>query len=66
MTPDAIKGIWDAIQSYDFHATHGAFGHMDIYGHGQGDDVRRRVLQSMKIVVKGMGWTEHDILGLEV
>lgn len=64
LNPSAIHGIWKAIQDpkYDFDTTMGAFVGMDVRSKGPDDHVKRRVLDSMKIVVRSMGWEGHAIM----
>ena len=62
LPPDDILGIWNAIKWLDFDTTYGAFEGTDV----RDERVKERMLESMKIQVRGMGWREHKILGLEV
>lgn len=57
LPPDAIQGIWDAVKPFDFTETHGLFVGWDI----RGEDVKARVLESMKIQVRGQGFAEASI-----
>lgn len=50
--------IWLAIKPIDFDTTHGAFADMDV----RDDNLKKRMLDSMKIQVRGEGWAEHAIL----
>lgn len=58
LSADEIVGMWEVLKGYDFRSTHGGFEGQDI------EDVRvkQRVLESMQIQVRRMGWTEHAFL----
>ena len=58
LPPGDILRIWRAIKPYDFHTTHGAFVGMDVRDKG----LKGRMLESMKIQVRGEGWENHEIL----
>ncbi|KAF1981427.1 hypothetical protein K402DRAFT_398516 [Aulographum hederae CBS 113979] len=58
LPPSEIQKIWEAIKPFDFDVTMGAFPGMDV----RGKDVKRRLLESVKIQVRSEGWTEHEIL----
>jgi hypothetical protein len=60
LNPDAILGIWRAIQGYEFEVTYGAFVGMDV----RGKDVKGRVLESMKIQVSNEGYARHELLDI--
>lgn len=62
MPPNEINKIWKAIKPYDFDTTHGAFVGMDV----RDEKLKGRMLESMKIQVRGEGWEEHTILSEEV
>lgn len=63
LAPGALKGIWDAVNPFDFETTFGGF---------PGQDVRRRdakklVLESMQNWVRKAGWSEEqEILGVKL
>lgn len=65
--PDDIHQIWIKVKDLDFETALGAFEGMDIYtmpnesSRGTGG-VKGRLLESCKIYVKAMGWTQHGIL----
>lgn len=61
LPPADLARMWDVLRRHDFTSTHGAFMGQDI----EHVDVKRRVLQSMKIQVMGMGWTEHPFLSVD-
>ncbi|KAJ9137613.1 Metallo-beta-lactamase family protein [Coniochaeta hoffmannii] len=56
--PEEIVAMWDVLKGYDFRSTHGAFVGQDIEDEG----VKRRVLESMQIQVRRMGWKDHPFL----
>lgn len=59
LNPDDIQGIWDAIKPYKFTRTFGGFMGQDV----DGDiDLRGRVLESMKIFVRGAGHEDHALM----
>ena len=58
LPPDDILRIWKAIKPFEFHTTHGAFVDMDVRDKG----LKRRMLDSMKIQIRGEGWENHEIL----
>lgn len=58
LPPDEIYRIWQAIRSFDFDTTHGAFEGMDV----RVENLKKRMLESMKIQVRGEGWERHEIL----
>lgn len=58
LPPDEIYNIWRAIKPFHFDTTYGAFEHMDVKDEG----LKGRMLESMKIQVRAMGWKEHPIL----
>lgn len=63
LDPNKIMQIWRAIQPYDFRATFGVFkGANVVEKPGQRMSLKGRVLESAKIQVKAMGWTDHTML----
>lgn len=58
LPPSEIFKIWRAIEPYEFDTTHGAFGGMDV----RDKDLKKRLLESMKIQTRGEGWQQHEIL----
>lgn len=68
LKPAQIVGMWDVLKDYKFTSTHGAFLGVDVcdgYG-GSVRSVKGRVLDSMQIQVSGMGWEDHDFLGVKL
>jgi hypothetical protein len=59
LDPSAILGIWDAIKSFGFTRTFGGFMGQDVRGDV---DLRGRVLESMKIFVRGAGHAEAAVV----
>ncbi|KAK0630002.1 beta-lactamase-like protein [Bombardia bombarda] len=57
---DDIVRMWDILKEHDFTSTHGAFLGQDI----EDGDIKARVLQSMQIQVKAMGYGQHLFLHL--
>lgn len=67
LAPDEVFAIWKAIRGFEWEATYGAFVGMDVRDqggevNGEGRRCKERVLESMKIVVRAMGWREHALL----
>ncbi|KAJ9151815.1 Metallo-beta-lactamase family protein [Pleurostoma richardsiae] len=58
LSPEEIARMWGILKKYDFKSTHGAFLGQDI----EAVDVKKRVLDSMQIQTKFMGWTDHPFL----
>lgn len=58
LPPSDILKIWRAIEPYDFDTTHGAFVGMDV----RDRDLKKRMLESMKIQTRGEGWERHEML----
>lgn len=59
--PDELLRMWNIIKDYSFVAAHGAFENQDL----EADDMRERVLESMKIQTRSMGHPSHPILATE-
>ncbi|KAF2234465.1 hypothetical protein EV356DRAFT_151623 [Viridothelium virens] len=59
LPPSAMHAMWKMLKSLDFDSTHGAFVGMDI----RSNDVKKRVLESMKIQTRGEGHENHALLG---
>lgn len=56
--PDDISKMWGVLKKHVFTSTHGAFVGTDIVA----DDIKGRVLESMKIQCKYSGHRSHAIL----
>jgi hypothetical protein len=50
--------IWKALKPFLFTSTHGAFVGTDV----RAQDVKRRVLESMKIQIRAEGYKSHLLL----
>ncbi|KAK3636440.1 hypothetical protein LTR56_014227 [Elasticomyces elasticus] len=64
LPPTELHKMWKAIKPYEFDSTHGAFVGQEVQ-EVQDGKVKRRVLESMKIQTKAMGWEEHALLAEE-
>ena len=63
LPPSEIARMWKMLKPWRFTSTHGAFLGQDVYGRpGDQNDMRRRVLESMKIQVQAQGWLDHPFL----
>jgi hypothetical protein len=63
LDPEKIVHIWRAIKPYRFTATFGVFqGSHVAEKPGQRMSLKERVLESAKIQIRAMGWTEHEFL----
>ncbi|KAK4890577.1 hypothetical protein LTR27_010739 [Elasticomyces elasticus] len=61
LPPAELHKMWEAIKPYEFDSTHGAFVGQEV----RDGKVKSRVLESMKIQTKAMGWGEHALLAEE-
>lgn len=57
LPPDVIFKMCLAIRDLAFDTTHGAFVGMDV----RDENLKKRVLESMKIQVRIGGWKAHEI-----
>lgn len=62
LSPADISRMWTVLSGHAFKSTHGAFPGHDV----EDGDIKRRVLESMQIQVRGMGWTDHALLAVEL
>jgi hypothetical protein len=62
LAPPAIHGIWTALKPYNFTATYGGF----LGQNHRGDDLKRELLDSMKIFVRRSGHADAEVLREEV
>ncbi len=64
LSPEEISGMWKVLKRHDFSSTHGAFVGTEVRDGGGGSKttVKKRVLESMQIQVKQMGWADHVFL----
>lgn len=58
LSPDEIVRMWGILKNYDFKSTHGLFLDWDIVD----DNIKARVLESMQIQIRSMGYSEHPLL----
>jgi len=58
LPPDELHQMWQRIKPFEFESTHGAFVGQEV----RDPKVKSRVLESMKIQTKAMGWHGHAIL----
>ncbi|KAK5452772.1 hypothetical protein LTS15_006920 [Exophiala xenobiotica] len=68
LPPDTVMQIWKALAPFEFKATYGVFAKMaNVFERpGQTLSLKGRVLQSAKIAVKAMGYSEHAIFAEEL
>ncbi|KAK3714659.1 hypothetical protein LTR37_007639 [Vermiconidia calcicola] len=57
LPPSELYKMWQVLKTLDFESTHAAFLGTDI----RDSNVKKRVLESMKIQAKCMGYTEHEV-----
>lgn len=64
LPPDELARMWSVLKKHDFNSTHGAFLGMDVRDGSGGSrtSVKQRVLESMQIQVRRMGWSDHALL----
>lgn len=60
LSPEEMAHMWAVLGSHEFKSTHGAFMGTDI----EDERIKERVLESMKIQIRRMGWTGHPFLAL--
>ncbi|KAI0845661.1 beta-lactamase-like protein [Daldinia vernicosa] len=60
LAPDELQRMWSILKKYNFSSTHGAFLKMDIVK--TVPEMKRRVLESMQIQIKYMGYDNHVLL----
>lgn len=60
LPPDEMLRMWRALEPFEFESTHGAFVGLDV----RDEKVKKRVLESMKIQVRGEGYSSHKLLEL--
>lgn len=58
LPPAELQKMWQAMRPFEFESTHGAFVGQEV----RDKKVKGRVLESMKIQVRGEGWSEHALL----
>lgn len=62
VSPAEIAQMWKVLSGHEFKSTHGAFMGQDI----EDGKIKGRVLESMQIQVRNMGWTEHPFLSIKI
>ncbi|KAI2628095.1 beta-lactamase-like protein [Hypomontagnella submonticulosa] len=60
LAPEDMQRMWSILKKYDFSSTHGGFVPMDIVK--TVPEMKRRVLESMQMQIKHMGYGEHAFL----
>ena len=58
LPPSEIYKMWQVLKKLDFESTHGAFVGTEV----RDQNVKGRVLESMKIQTRSEGHSEHEIL----
>lgn len=58
LSADVIHRMWGILKNYDFRATHSIFEGIDI----EDEEVKAKVLESMKFQTRAMGFTAHPLL----
>ena len=68
LSANEIASMWTALKEHDFESTHGAFVGTEISSGSGGSRsvVKKRVLESMQVQVRRMGWANHAILKEEI
>ena len=64
LPPSELERMWRIVEPFEWEQTYGAFYGMEV--RGKGNDVKRRMLESMKIQVRNEGWDQHPMLAWEV
>ncbi|RAL60463.1 hypothetical protein DID88_000238 [Monilinia fructigena] len=61
---DEVLGMWEVLKPHNFSSTHGAFMNTDVVDGSNGSEkgVKQRILESMQIQVRRMGWNDHVFL----
>lgn len=62
VSPTEIAQMWKVLSGHEFQSTHGAFMGQDI----EDIEIKTRVLESMQIQVRNMGWTEDPFLSIKL
>ncbi|KAK4937521.1 hypothetical protein LTR10_021892 [Elasticomyces elasticus] len=68
LPPDTVLQIWKALKPFEFKATYGVMAKAtNVFQRpGQTLGLKGRVLQSAKIAVKAMGYSDHSIFAEEL
>ncbi|KAK6612725.1 hypothetical protein ACHAPC_009271 [Botrytis cinerea] len=64
LSADEVAEMWEVLKPHGFSSTHGAFVGTDVFDGSNGSEkgVKQRVLESMQIQVRRMGWSSHVFL----
>lgn len=64
LSPQEIARMWNILKNHDFESTHGVFVGSEMRDRGNGSETRikERVLRSMQLQVRHMGWSGHSFL----
>ncbi|KAL2147228.1 hypothetical protein VTI28DRAFT_183 [Corynascus sepedonium] len=62
LSADEVVRMWEIIKDYDYKSAHGPFLGWDI----EGEDLKARMLESMQIQVRAMGYAQHPFLQLSL
>ena len=62
LPPSVIQAMWEAVKPYEFDTTHGGFAGMDV----RDARLKARLLESMKIQIRGQGWIDHEMLSKQL
>jgi glyoxylase-like metal-dependent hydrolase (beta-lactamase superfamily II) len=64
LPPVELERMWSVLSPHEFRSTHGAFLNTDVLGKDEAE-MRRRVLDSMQIQIRGMGHSDNAMLKLD-
>jgi hypothetical protein len=64
LSVDEVSNMWEVLKNHEFESTHGAFIGTEVRDgtNGSNSRVKTRVLESMQIQVRRMGWRDHAFL----
>ncbi|KAH8813192.1 beta-lactamase-like protein [Xylogone sp. PMI_703] len=64
LPPEEVQRMWEILKHYEFRSTHGAFVGTDVSDKTKGSQstVKQRVLESMQIQIRAMGWQNNTLL----
>lgn len=62
LPPDEVARMWSVISPYNFTAAHGSFVGRDL----EDSTVKARLLESMQLQIRAMGYSNHALLALQV
>ncbi|KAH8655178.1 metallo-beta-lactamase family protein [Xylariales sp. PMI_506] len=60
LPPDELARMWQVLKKHNFKSTHGAFLNADVFNTEA--EMKKRVLESMQIQIKNMGYVDHAML----